>query len=207
MHAMPPLRDMTDPTAQLVQDGEVTEQYIVYMDGHGQRHRINEFDLTQTKSWISAQTFQKFGICWKLTAPSRDIDITIQSVCDNQEFETWMRMPSFYEGAFRFSGIWEGVPIRGFGTMEIVNEIPSYDKFMEETLSNASALVRAEIERAVPPLVCPGHFKNITGVKFDNTEEKVLQQSIVDAFHLLNNRGGKNWLVQNTLLRKIMFTN
>lgn len=165
----------------------------MYLDKDGKRRKLNDFNLTASKSWVSAQTFQKFGTSWKLTVPSLDVDIDIESVCQNQEFQTWMRLPSFYEGAVRFSGTWEGAPIRGFGAMELANETSSYDKYMEVILDNASSLVRAEIEKVVPTTARPNHLQSITNVSFDSEEERVIQESVVDPFYLLNNRGGKNW--------------
>jgi hypothetical protein len=163
------------------------------MDESGKRHREDDFSLTSCKPWVSGQTFQKFDTRWRLTIPSRNVDIQIEAVTPAQEFQTWIRLPSFYEGATRFSGIWEGVPIKGFGAMELVNEINASDKFMDVTLNNASSLVRGEMETVVPPSVRPNHFEHITNVPFDSFEENVIQESIVDAFYMLSNRGGKNW--------------
>jgi hypothetical protein len=118
--------------------------------------------------------------------------VEIASVTQNQEFTTWLRMPSFYEGALRFSGIWDGNAIKGFGAMELVNET-NMSKFMDQTLNNATLLVREEVKKWVPPSIRPNHFKHITGVLFDSNEEKVIQEKIVDPFYMLNNRGGKNW--------------
>ncbi|KAJ4165750.1 hypothetical protein LMH87_007370 [Akanthomyces muscarius] len=178
---------------QIFQEQSVIEEYIVYMDNDGKRRKEDVFSLFPTKSWVSAQTFQKFGTSWKLTVPSLNIDIDIEAVCQNQEFQTWIRLPSFYEGAVRFSGTWEGAPIRGFGAMELANETTSGDKYMEVILDNASALVRAEIENVVPKSLCPNHFEYLTDVSFDSEQERIIQESIVDPFYLLNNRGGKNW--------------
>jgi hypothetical protein len=177
----------------VLQHDDIAEQYIVYLDESGQRRRENEFTLTSCNPWVSGQTFQRFDTHWRLTIPSRNIDIEIESVTQNQEFQTWIRLPSFYEGAIHFSGTWEGVPIKGFGAMELVNEINASDKFMDLTMNNASSLVRAEIETVVPPSVRPNHFERITKIQFDSVEEKVIQESIVDAFYTLSNRGGKNW--------------
>ena len=124
--------------------------------------------------------------------PTLNVDVEIESVTQNQEFQTWLRMPSFYEGAVRFSGVWEGVPIKGFGAMELVNGREA-SKSMEQTLTNATSIVRKEAETWVPSSIRPNHFQHITRVPFDSNEEKVIQESIVDAFYMLNNRGGKNW--------------
>ncbi|KID81272.1 Terpenoid synthase [Metarhizium guizhouense ARSEF 977] len=179
--------------AKVFQHDEVADQYIVYLDESGQHRREYGFSLTSCNPWVSGQTFQRFDTHWRLTVPSRNVDIEIEAVTQNQEFQTWIRLPSFYEGAIRFSGTWEGLPIKGFGAMELVNEIKAPDKYMDLMLNNASSLVRAEIETAVPPLVRPNHFEHVTKVRFDSFEEKVIQESIVDAFYMLSNRGGKNW--------------
>lgn len=170
----------------------IVEQYIVYMDHSGKRHKLNDFTLLPSKPWVSGHTFQKFDTCWRLTVPTLNIDLAIASVTQNQEFKTWLRMPSFYEGALRFSGIWDGNAIKGFGAMELVNET-NMSKFIEETLNNATSLVREEVQKWIPSSIRPNHFKDITSVLFDSNEEKVIQESIVDAFYMLSNRGGKNW--------------
>jgi hypothetical protein len=170
----------------------IVEQYIVYHDQAGKRHKVNEFTLVPSRPWVSGHTFQKFDTCWRLTAPTFNIDVEIASVTQNQEFTTWLRMPSFYEGALRFSGIWDGNAIKRFGAMELVNET-NMSKFMDQILSNATLLVREEVEKWVPSSVRSNHFKHITGVLFDSNEEKIIQEKIVDAFYMLNNRGGKNW--------------
>jgi hypothetical protein len=101
-------------------------------------------------------------------------------------------MPSFYEGAVRFSGTWQGAPIQGYGAMELVKGT-DMSKSMEQTLENATSVVRQELEAWIPASIRPGHFEQITRVHFDPYEEDKIQQSIVNGFYMLNDRGGKNW--------------
>lgn len=171
----------------------IVDQYIVYLDETGQRQSEKAFTISTTKSWVSGHTFQRFDTGLRLLVPSLNVDMEIEAVADDQEFQTWIRMPSFYEGAVRFSGTWKGAPIRGFGLMELVHETDWSEKFMDQTLINASTVVRGEAETWVPSSVRPNHFLDITKVPFDSDEESVIQENIVDAFYMLNNRGGKNW--------------
>jgi geranylgeranyl pyrophosphate synthase/predicted secreted hydrolase len=178
---------------QLVQNGETPEQYLVWVDENGERQRDNQFKVTMVDDWVSAQTFQRYGVNWRIEAPHLDVDIHINTVAMDQEFQTWVRVPSFYEGAVRFHGKWGGTPIKGFGAMELVNEVGSADSFMNTTLSNATSLVMSEIEKVIPQGVEKGHLQYVTKLPFDADEETIVQQSVVDAFYMYTNRGGKNW--------------
>ncbi|KAI9374418.1 isoprenoid synthase domain-containing protein [Aspergillus egyptiacus] len=171
----------------------ITEQYVVYFDELGQRHRDDDFTLIGSKPWISGNTFQTFDTCWRLVIPRLNVDLEVVSVTPNQEFQTWLRTPSFYEGGVHFSGTWDGVPIKGFGLAELVKNNGMPEKFMERTLSNASSLVRTQSEAWIPSTIRPDYFGHLAGALFDNKEEQILQRNIVDAFHILQGRGGKNW--------------
>ncbi|KAF4332837.1 geranylgeranyl diphosphate synthase [Fusarium beomiforme] len=171
---------------------DIVEQYFLYHDEFGQRHQENEFTLASRQPWVSGHTFQNFDTCWKLEIPRLNIDLDIVSVTQNQEFQTWMRLPSFYEGAVRFSGTWKGAPIKGFGAMELVKGT-DLSKSMEQILENATTVVRQELDAWIPSSIRPNHFKHITRVQFDPYEEEKIQKNIVDAFYMLNDRGGKNW--------------
>ncbi|KAF5579129.1 geranylgeranyl diphosphate synthase [Fusarium pseudocircinatum] len=185
-------KDMEVCITQVLDGSNLLEQYVLYHDESGQRHQLTEFTLTSSEPWVSGHTFQNFDTCWKLEIPSLNVDLEIASVTENQEFQTWLRMPSFYEGAVRFSGTWKGTSIRGFGAMELVKGT-DMSKSMEQILGNATAVVRQELDAWVPSSIRPDHFKHITRVHFDPYEEEKIQQNIVDAFYMLNNRGGKNW--------------
>ncbi|RSL37880.1 hypothetical protein CEP53_015401 [Fusarium sp. AF-6] len=186
------VKDMEICITQVVNEDDIIEQYVLCNDETGQSYKDIEFTLASSKSWVSGHTFQNFDTCWKLKIPSRNVDLDIISVTPNQEFQTWLRMPSFYEGAVRFSGVWDGVPIKGFGAMELTKGTDEL-KSMKQILNNATSLVRQELDICIPTSVRPNHFNRITRVRFDKYEEKVIQENIVDAFYMLNNRGGKNW--------------
>lgn len=177
----------------MVNGDDIVEQYVLYHDEKCQRIELRDFELTSTRPWVSAQTFQSFDTCWNLRVPSLDVDLNISAVSQNQEFQTWLRMPSFYEGAVRFSGTLQGAPIKGFGAMELVKGTNMAQRSMEKILNNASSVVRHELEQCVPSSVRPKHFDHVTTVSFDSREEQVIQENIVNAFYMLNNRGGKNW--------------
>ncbi|KAG4258851.1 geranylgeranyl pyrophosphate synthetase [Fusarium proliferatum] len=186
------VKDMEVCITQVLDGKEVLEQYVLYYDEFGQRHQLTEFTLISSEPWESGHTFQNFDTCWKLGIPSLNVNLEIVSVTQNQEFQTWLRMPSFYEGAVRFSGTWQGAPINGFGAMELVKGT-DMSKSMEQILENATSVVRQELEAWIPSSIRPGHFKHITRVHFDPYEEEKIQQNIVDGFYMLNDRGGKNW--------------
>ncbi|KAI1691470.1 hypothetical protein Ddc_24208 [Ditylenchus destructor] len=126
-----------------------------------------------------------YGWNWiSLVSAVQDMEVCIT--------QTWLRMPSFYEGAVRFSGTWQGTSIQGFGAMELVKGT-DMSKSMEQTLENATSVVRQEREAWIPASIRPGHFEHITRVHFDPYEEEKIQQNIVNGFYMLNDRGGKNW--------------
>ncbi|KAF5253098.1 hypothetical protein FANTH_1929 [Fusarium anthophilum] len=185
-------KDMEVCITQVLDGNNLLEQYVLYHDESGQRHQLTEFTLTSSEPWVSGHTFQNFDTCWKLQIPSLDVDLEIASVTKNQEFQTWLRMPSFYEGAVRFSGTWQGTLIKGFGAMELVKGT-DLSKSMDQILQNATSVVRQELDAWIPSATRPDHFKHITRVHFDSYEEEKIQQNIVDAFYMLNDRGGKNW--------------
>ncbi|VUC23521.1 unnamed protein product [Clonostachys rosea] len=189
-------RKMEICVTQVINQGDIFEQYVVYHDEAGVRHEIRDFTLTSSKNWVSGHTFQNFDTCWNLKIPSLNVDLEIESVAQNQELQTWMRMPSFYEGAVRFSGTWEGGQMRGYGAMELTKGTDT-SRSMEQVLSNATSVVRQELDHWVPFSIRPNHFKHITKVHFDSYEEDVIQKNIVEAFYMLNNRGGKNWSGEN----------
>ncbi len=75
-----------------------------------------DFEIAALDQWRSAVDGASYPSRWKVTVPSRDLDLTVVPVLEDQELNLAFR---YWEGAVRVEGSSRGEPVRGRGYVEL----------------------------------------------------------------------------------------
>lgn len=99
---------------------------VVSKDGAATHLAANEFAMAATgDTWTSPRTRATYPISWRVSIPSRGLDLEVRTPLASQELSGgtgWT--PTYWEGAVTASGRRTGSPIRGVGYLELTG----YDK-------------------------------------------------------------------------------
>ena len=105
-------------------DGETdTPQFMTAMKTDGSLvHSTNfkSFHEYEKRQWVSEKTKQKYGTLWELELSDFDAKLCIDPIIEKQEIVSKVNNYSRYEGSASVSGIYEGKPITGRATVEIL---------------------------------------------------------------------------------------
>lgn len=96
----------------------------VWIDGAGGTQRLTAPDVsaTVTRRWRSDVSTVRYPVAWRLVVPSRELDLEVEPLLDNQELRLTVR---YWEGAVRVTGTRAGRPIAGHGYLELAGYGPS----------------------------------------------------------------------------------
>lgn len=91
-------------------------RYAVVIDRleSDQPKRLKGVKFNVTDYWVSPHTGNRYPIAWKIVGPG--VQIAVKSAVADQELRL---MFTYYEGAMRFSGTFDGKPVSGKGYMEL----------------------------------------------------------------------------------------
>ncbi len=93
-----------------------------YVDAHGSAHFLNasQFLLTPGDPWRSPASGARYPLAWKISIPSLDLDLSQQTVLQDQElFSRSSVSPAYWEGAVTYSGRIHREPVQGVGYLEM----------------------------------------------------------------------------------------
>ncbi len=89
---------------------------FVAADGSSQVLQTQDVELEETRHWDSPLGDARYPVAWRLRIPSRDLQLDIEAVLDDQELRTGFR---YWEGAVRIRGARDGEPVAGRGYAEL----------------------------------------------------------------------------------------
>lgn len=82
--------------------------------------RIGEFDLAPGRRWTSPASGAYYPVEWRVTMPSRGLDLTVRAALDDQELRTDRSTGvTYWEGAVDVEGTRDGRAVRGRGYLEM----------------------------------------------------------------------------------------
>jgi predicted secreted hydrolase len=93
-----------------------------FVDSSGQAATItaSEFTLTPEAQWRSPKTGASYPVVWKVSIPSRRIELTVRAAVNDQELETReSTRVNYWEGAIEVTGTKDGKPVQGRGYLEM----------------------------------------------------------------------------------------
>ena len=80
----------------------------------------SEFTLTPEAQWHSPKTGANYPVAWKVKIPSRQMELTVQAVMNDQELVTTeSTRVNYWEGAVEVTGTKAGRPVQGRGYLEM----------------------------------------------------------------------------------------
>ena len=81
---------------------------------------VGEFDLVAGERWTSPASGAAYPVTWRVTVPSRGIDLTVRAAVADQELRTERSTGvTYWEGAVDVEGTRDGRPVRGRGYLEM----------------------------------------------------------------------------------------
>ena len=85
-----------------------------------------ELQVEATGSWTSPATKGVYPMGWRVLVPSREVDITVEPVIEQQEMTTWASVNRVYwEGQVTIKGQRAGSPVAGRGYVELTGYAPA----------------------------------------------------------------------------------
>ena len=116
--------DNGDVLSVMSADGETdTPQFMTAMKTDGSLvHSTNfkSFHSYEKRQWISEKTKQRYGTLWDLELSDFDAKLHVEPIIEKQEIISKMNKFSKYEGSAAVSGTYEGKPVTGRATVEII---------------------------------------------------------------------------------------
>jgi predicted secreted hydrolase len=93
-----------------------TDGTLVSPAGSAERLASGMVQITPVRQWTSPHSGVTYPVAWRMQLPSRQLDLTLTPLLDDQEHHTSVR---YWEGALRISGTDHGRPITGYGYLEM----------------------------------------------------------------------------------------
>ncbi len=92
---------------------------IVEVDGTSRTLRLDDFSVEPTRQWTSPHSDATYPVAWRVRVPSEGLDLSVESVLDDQELNVSVR---YWEGAVRVNG---GGGLTGVGYVEMTGYDPA----------------------------------------------------------------------------------
>ena len=90
---------------------------FVSQTGGSQKIEFADFNLVPIDWWTSPHTKARYPVAWKISIPSRKLDLTIRARFQDQELAA--QPFSYWEGAVGAEGTHDGRPVKGQGYLEM----------------------------------------------------------------------------------------
>jgi len=94
---------------------------FVRRDGSTVALDADAFEVEPVRTWRRGDGEAAYPVAWRIVAPAVDLDVEVEAMVDDQEFEGAVR---YWEGAVRVTGSAEGQPADGKGYLEMTGYDP-----------------------------------------------------------------------------------
>eukprot|EP00026_Physarum_polycephalum_P002234 Phypoly_transcript_02239.p1 GENE.Phypoly_transcript_02239~~Phypoly_transcript_02239.p1 ORF type:complete len:803 (+),score=118.41 Phypoly_transcript_02239:351-2759(+) len=176
-------------------DVVVDESVVITSISHGRKECLDlEVEVISDK-WVSMRTTFSYPTKFHLTIPSVGVDLIVEAAMAEQEFITVGR-PAFWEGRMHVKGTVDGVPVTGYGFLEMNGgtKAPTLQQFFKaiskEVLKEVGIVLplNPTLEQATSIICATTHPHLMKGVDINVVVDTIIKpvRSIVD-------RGGKGW--------------
>lgn len=100
--------------------GPHTSGTFIDQSGRATNIAAGEFTLAPEAQWRSPKTGASYPVVWKVSLPSRRIELTVRAALNDQELDTRASTRvNYWEGAVEFTGTKDGKPVQGRGYLEM----------------------------------------------------------------------------------------
>ena len=89
---------------------------IIEPDGTTRMLSSADFQVEIRETWRSPHSGAEYPSEWVITIPNEEIQLSIKPLMPDQELNTFI---TYWEGAVEIQGEWNGVPVNGFGYVEL----------------------------------------------------------------------------------------
>lgn len=97
-------------------DSQTFEGTLAYPDGVQVAIRPGDFTLTVTRNWKSPETGIRYPSGWRVALPKLNCQFSVEPLISSQELHTEF---TYWEGAVRVEGEFNGAPVSGWGYTEL----------------------------------------------------------------------------------------
>jgi geranylgeranyl pyrophosphate synthase len=187
-------------TAYQITDRKINKEvdsYIIMIDKEGNRYHSKKFYMTPGSDWwCSTRTFNEYPTTWQVEAPEFRLNIKASAAFPNQEFNTMITKPAFWEGRMKIEGTFRGKKIHGTGYLERngfvnSNNIKDFLKAVSKaTLNSVKKIIPLELtQEKLEELVSKKGNKHFT----DGLDKEVYIKKFIQPIRDITDRSGKSW--------------
>lgn len=167
------------------------------MDPAGERTQHTDFQFEVSEMWTSIRTFRDYPMQYHLTCASAALDISVTACFPDQEFQTLIARPAFWEGRCEVTGSLRGEAVTGTCFIErngFGGGVPTLSSFFKAV----GKVVRKSVEDAYPDQLT--HETARTLIATEETDHymegvplDVLNETLMKPVRVISDRGGKSW--------------
>ena len=102
---------------------------IILPDGTYQHLPKKEFQIEVLDQWKSSKSGALYPSKWKITVPSRQIELTLSPTVKDQELITKeSTRVTYWEGSVKVDGEYQNHPVKGMGYVELTGYAKIFSK-------------------------------------------------------------------------------
>ena len=168
---------------------------VVFTSRDGTRIHATDVAISFSNLWTSFNTFSEYPMTWKITVPSLQLELHVNSAFPQQEFMTLIVTGGgFFEGRMHAQGVRAGKPVTAVGFLERKHHSTYTDT--AGLLKNVSRVVK-KVLSAWYPLDSNQEWIDKFVLGRHSTHKGALPKQVCDAMfkpvRSLIDRGGKAW--------------
>ena len=154
-------------------------------------HDGDLIDLQPLNQWFSIRTGCVYSTKWKITIPTMQCELVLEAVIDNQELITFIARPSFYEGQFNVSGVFNNQHVQGHAFFECHRTNIKIFNCLDEFFKRISHIVLNNIETILPRQITSTQAFDL--ITLDTINLEIFSKIIISPLRDMIDRGGKAW--------------
>lgn len=171
------------------------ERVVVFTSRDGSRVHCTDVGLSFSNLWTSFNTFSEYPMSWKMTVPSIQLDLHINTAFSQQEFMSLIVSGGgFFEGRIHAQGVHAGKPVTAVGFLERKQSSGHTDT--KALLKNVGRVVK-KVLHSWYPLDSNQDWIDRFVLGRHSTHKGALPKQVCDAMfkpvRALIDRGGKAW--------------
>ena len=148
------------------------------------------------EKWTSTKTFNRYPTIWKLSAPEFGLELELQASFANQEFNTIISKPAFWEGRVDITGKHSGRKITGKGFVERHGHVET--NTIRNFLKSVSRTTLDSVNKVLPMNPDEEMMEELVSVRGNkeflrDLDRKVYSEKLIAPIRAITDRGGKSW--------------
>ncbi len=192
------LDDDSEITISMLKDIHTGKEnaVAVWLGPDGKAAYSDAVSFKPRRWWRSIRTFEEYPIAWGVEVPSLGIELSLESIIQDQEFITVLSKPAFWEGQVNAQGTIRGKPVKGVAYVERTGFAMA--QHLDDFFANVSSEVRGLIGCMLP---LQPESKYATSLFADERRPHLLEgvdilqlsDNLIKPVREITDRGGKAW--------------